>query len=155
MNPKDARWKVAQQWKVAGNSVIDGLKEALDAITYMPNAVAAWREAHGGNKSLAEMNERKVRQAEDLLSEVLASLPAAVTYHVVGMDHDLKFKTKEDLIQGLARLGIKQVGETASLGGVRPELKGQPEFNKLVGPMYGGAGVVRYDTSEVAYDLSR
>jgi hypothetical protein len=147
----DPRWKTGAY----GDSVKEDLKKALAAIEYLPNGVAAFVAAHGGNKHLAEANAKKVRQAEDLLSEVLASMPAAVEYIVVGLGEGTgKFKTREDLIHSLAALGIRSKGEFAG-GGVRPELRGQPLFDELVGPMYGGPGLVRYETGEVYESMSR
>jgi hypothetical protein len=137
------------RWKAASSDVPEKLKVALEALSYMPNAVANWMEGHGGDQALASQNAKKVRQAENLLGEVLASLPAAVEYLVVGLaGQHMKFKTREDLIRGLDKFNITPSG---SGGGshLRPELRGQPSFSGLAGPMYGGPGVVRYETSEV------
>jgi hypothetical protein len=147
---KDARWKTAS------SDVPEQLRKALDAISYMPNAVANWMEAHGGNHALASVNSKKVRQAENLLGEVLASLPAAIEYDVSGIaGQRLRFKSREDLIRGLARMGIKHVGESEDSTQFKPETRGQPKFDQLVGPMYGGPGVARYETSEVNDAMSR
>jgi hypothetical protein len=145
---KDPRWKTAAY----GDSVKEDLKKAIDAIEYLPNGVAAFVAAHGGNKALAEINAKKVRKAEELLGEVLASLPAAIEYMVVGVDDKtMKFKTREELIHGLEKFGIKYRGESSMSSQFKPELRGQPEFDKIIGPMYGGPGIARYETQEV-YD---
>ncbi len=144
------------RWKAAASDVPEKLRKALEAIDYMPNAVANWMEAHGGNRALASANEKKVREAQQLLGEVLASLPAAVEYMVVGLaGQTMKFKTREDLVRGLAKFDIKQRGESSTTGPQRPELKGQPQFDQLVGPMYGGPGIARYETGEVYDRMSR
>lgn len=137
------------RWKLATSDVPEKLREALKAIDYMPNAVANWMEGHGGNRALAAQNEKKVRQAQALLGEVLASLPAAVEYMVVGLaGQTMKFKTREDLIRGLEKFDIRHTGENPARSGHRPELAGQPTFDGLVGPMYGGPGIARYETGE-------
>lgn len=146
--PKDPRWKLS------GTDVPEKLRHALEDIDYMPNAVASWVEAHGGNRTLASSNAKKIQQAQDLLAEVLASLPAAVEYTVIG-DGILKFKTREELIHGMAKFNVRHVGDTPSGGNMRPELRGQPRFDSLVGPMYGGPGLVRYESGEVNDRLSR
>ena len=52
--------------------------------------------------------------------------------------------------------GWKKVGTKVSWGiKLADEIEGQPIFKGVVGPMYGGKGIVRYETAEVAYDLSR
>jgi hypothetical protein len=144
------------RWKTASSDVPEKLRAALEAIDYMPNAVANWMEGHGGNRALAAANEKKVRQAQMLLGEVLASLPAAIEYLVSGLaGQQMKFKTREDLIRGLDKFDIKHTGESRSIPGHRPELAGQPTFDKLVGPMYGGPGIARYETPERYDELSR
>lgn len=144
------------RWKTAASDVPEMLRKALDAIDYMPNAVANWMEAHAGDRALAKKNEDKVRQAQNLLGEVLASLPAAVEYMVVGLaGQTMKFKTREDLIRGLEKYDIKHRGESSPSTQRRPEIRSQPEFSGLLGPMYGGPGVARYETQETYNDLSR
>jgi len=41
------------------------------------------------------------------------------------------------------------------VGGCRPELLGAPVFAGLVGPMYGGPGIVRYEDSKTNDRMSR
>ena len=137
------------------DSIPDRLKAALEAIEYMPNAVAAWEDAHGGRRALARKNAEKVREAERLLAEVLASLPAAVEYVVYGLTRTpMRFGNREDLVWALKEEGIRFTGDEER-SNLKPELIGQPRFDKLVGPMYDGPGVVRYETAEVNDVLSR
>lgn len=139
--------------KVA-TSVQDRLRTALGAIEYLPNAVAAWLEAHGQNKELAEVNEKKVQQAEVLLGQVLASLPMGNEFQVIGIGLDgWKFTHVIPLIRQLAQEGFKHTGFYTGRG--RPELRNAPTFANLVGPMYGGPGLVRYETWDVHNQLSR
>ena len=137
------------------SDVPERLKKALDAIEYMPNAVYAWEKAHQGDRSLARRNAEKVREAERLLGEILASLPAALSYEVYGLKQKpLRFESKRDLIHGLSEFGIQYMGDEGRRG-LKPELLDQPKFDSLVGPMYGGPGVVRYETADVNERLSR
>jgi len=48
---------------------------------------------------------------------------------------------------------ISYVGESNNHQ-LRPELRNQPKFDKLVGPMYDGGGKVRYETQDVNDSLS-
>jgi len=132
------------------------LKDALEAISFMPNAVAAWEDAHGGSRGLARKNAEKVREAEHLLAEVLASLPSVLEYVVYGLgSKPLRFDGKKELVQALREeFGIRYAGDEDRRG-LRPELQGQPRFDKLVGPMADEPGVVRYETAEVYERLSR
>lgn len=133
------------------NTAADAVKTALDAILYLPNGVASWEEAHGGNKVLAKENAEKLAQAEKLMSEVLASMPKGKTYFVVGVG---RFDTESELIAALTKLGIKHTGVETNTR-LRTELVGAPTFNKLIGPIYDGPGVCRYETQEVYDQLSR
>jgi hypothetical protein len=153
INKHSFEWKAASV-KTEASDVADQLKVAIDAIDYMPNA--PWMEAHGGNKALARTNAQKVQQAQDLLAEVLASLPQALEYMVIGLEHrPMIFETREELIRALAHRGIRYMGDTGMSGPYQAERKGQPKFDQLVGPMYGGPGITRYETV-AAYDaLSR
>ena len=91
------------------SDVPERLKKALDAIEYMPNAVYAWEKAHQGDRSLARRNAEKVREAERLLGEILASLPAALSYEVYGLKQKpLRFESKRDLIAGVHALAAKR-----------------------------------------------
>jgi len=139
----------------ASGEPADKIKIAMDAIGYLPNAVFAWETAHSGDKNKAKENAKKIKQAEQLLAEVLASLPGAFTYNVYGLDKNLSFKSAEELIKGLEAKGIKHTGQTNSNPQRRVELHDQPQFDKLIGPMYDGAGKLRYETQETYDVLSR
>jgi hypothetical protein len=144
-----------------GDKVKEDLKKALSIIDMLPNGVAAWKAAHGENSALADQNADKCNKAAKFLSEILASLPAAMTYVVVGLDNTnvktgdfaSKFDSVDKLIKVLAKKGIKKTGDKAGKH-LRPELQNQPTFDKLIGPMFGGAGIVRYETQEVNNRLS-
>lgn len=56
----------------------------------------------------------------------------------------------EDFIASMAEKGYKFSGLEDSRF-LRQELIGQPKFSNLVGPMYGGQGVTRYE-NQSAYD---
>lgn len=141
--------------KIASGDVADDLRKAVDLLDYMPNAASAWVEAHGGNSGLARANAKKITQAMDLISAVLNSLPKGRRFQVVGFEGGpVVFDSVGELVDAMARKGIKQHG-FFSRPGVREEMQGAPVFEELVGPMYGGPGIARYETSE-AYDrLSR
>lgn len=148
--------KLAASIRIGYDTPSEKIKKALDQLSYLTNAVAAWVDAHNGNRGLADSNAKKVRAAEELLSEVMASMPAAVNYWVYGLEgvkngpHDL-----DGFITMLKGQGIKQTGYSSTTGRLRPELKGQPTFDKLLGPMYDGPGKIRYETSETYDALSR
>lgn len=138
-----------------GSSVPKALKTALDAIEFLPNAVAAWKAAHGNDKELIAVNIKKLREAEKLLGEILASLPLGREYVVFGVPGvSGTFTSPDDLVKALAEQGIKRTGsqEGAHLLSV---LIGAPTFDKLIGPIHGGAGVCRYETQGVYDHLSR
>ena len=71
-----------------------------------------------------------------------------VEYRVIGIG---SFMTKDHLIKSLAMHGIKQVGiQSETSGGdvdlpFHPELRSQPKFDKLVGPMWESPGHVYYE----------
>ena len=45
--------------KVAAKAAVESLKKALGEIDYLPNAAAAWLDAHGKNKHLAAENAKE------------------------------------------------------------------------------------------------
>lgn len=142
-------------YRRASNSVVESLKAAYKALDYLPNGVSFWNEAHGGNKTLADANAKKVHQCVALLGEILASLPASVEYIVYGVEsRPIKTGDRAHFVKLMAQHGFRPSGEHASPH-TRPELRGQPTFEGLIGPMYGGAGVVRYETPAVYEQLSR
>lgn len=64
--------------------------------------------------------------------------------------------TKSQFVDYCALRGWKKTGTKVSFGiKLADEIEGQPIYKGVVGPMYGGKGIVRYETPEVAYDLSR
>lgn len=138
-------------------TVVDRLKAALAALEYMPNGVRSWETAHGGNRELASTNARKCRVAEDLIAEILASLPQALSYRVVGLEPDvLDFPNRDTFLAWVRETGRTYGGEESpAFGPLRAELRGQPFVSGLCGPIYGGPGIVRYETAEMADALSR
>lgn len=144
--------------KTAGMADED-LKKAVDILTWLPRGVASWVEAHGGNRDLASKNAKKVKEITAVLEGILASMPKSVTYKVVGIpgsatNNVMKFKDVDTMIRHLQKFDIRQTGYNTNTR-QRPELQGQPKFDKLMGPMYDGAGTVRYETSETYDMLSR
>lgn len=136
---------------------------AISVLEYLPNGVAAWVEAHGGNKQLAAKNGDRIKKIVETLGDILVSMPASVEYQVFGLDRIpgglnepriLVFKSRDELIQGMKKRGINYTGNSP-MGGSRIELQGQPQFDKLVGPMHGGGGKVRYETAPLNDRLSR
>lgn len=60
----------------------------------------------------------------------------------------------ENLLTAAEVRGWKVIGTKTQRGAIalREEIEGQPMFDKLVGPFYGGPGVVRYEDSKT-YDM--
>lgn len=139
----------------------EDIRQAINLLDYLPNGVSAWVEAHGGNKALASKNGAHLKKLVDELGEILTSMPASVTYVVFGLDmlglHGNRefYKDREDLIEGMKALGIRYTGISSNSSQFRAELRGQPEFDKLVGPMYDGAGKVRYESGPLHERMSR
>lgn len=142
----------------------EAIRKAIDLMDYLPNGVSAWVEAHGGDKTLASKNGTRLKKIVDELGEILTSMPASVTYTVYGLDMlELRgtvqprqvYKNREDLIEGMKALGIRYTGISSNSSQFRAELRGQPEFDKLVGPMYDGAGQARYETGPLNERMSR
>jgi hypothetical protein len=147
---------IGQSVVKASESPLDAIKAAMGKISYLTNGVASWIEAHSGDEKLAQENGKKVKQAEALLAEVLSNMPGAFSYHVFGLEkHELAYDNAEELITQLASKGIKHSGQSKSGGQLRKELQDQPKFDQLVGPMYGGPGKIRYETSELNDRMSR
>lgn len=130
------------------------LTDALGLIDSLPNGVASWEAAHGGDKSLANKNAEKCKAASKLLGEILATIPGSMTYNVYGLDKNLTFKSIDELVKGLAEKGIKKIPSSHDDSHLRAELRGKPKFDKLTGPMYDGAGKIRYDTWELYNSMS-
>lgn len=139
---------------LVGSDSSDAIAKAIDLLNYLPNAASEWYRAHGGNKDLAEKNGKKIKSICDQLGEVLASMPASMKYQVYGALDGKVFNNAVDLIKALRSIGISYSGPSDS-GSFRPELRGQPTFKELVGPMYDGGGKIRYETEEVYEMMSR
>lgn len=134
---------------------VEAITQAIALLDYVPNAVASWVDAHAGNKALANVNGKKIEKIVDGLSEILMTMPKSVSYEVYGLTDTLKFKDAESLIEGLKQRGIRHTGYDTLSTSFRPEIRGQPTFDNLAGPMYGGAGKVRYETWELSDLLSK
>lgn len=150
--------KLTASVKVAYNTPAEDIGEAIKLLDYLPNGVARWVEAHGGNRDLANKNGRQLKKLVQELGSILASMPESVKYMVVGIPGSgpndvIKFNSVDDMIRGLKRYDIEHVGFNRSPH-VRPELRGQPTFSGLLGPMHGGGGWVRYETQDTYDALS-
>lgn len=137
--------RVANRY-AAGNAamVADRIGEAIKALSYLPVQHAFTNRRDG------MANDKKVKEALKMLNDVLAEVPVPVSYQVVGFGRTEEFKKVDDLIKFLGSKGIRMRGTYT--GGGRRELQGQPLFDKLIGPIYGGPKKVRYETQE-AYDF--
>jgi hypothetical protein len=62
-----------------------------------------------------------------------------------------RYHSEQALEDGVRQMGGKRTG-TSDGRRLRPELLGHPTFSNLVGPMWGGNGMVRYETDD-AYDI--
>jgi hypothetical protein len=61
----------------------------------------------------------------------------------------------ENLVAAAEVRGWKVVGFKKALWvPLREEIEGQPMFDKLAGPFYGGDGIVRYEDARTFNDLS-
>ena len=57
------------------------------------------------------------------------------------------------VISAMELRGFRFTGPSTNTA-LRPELRGRPTFAGVCGPMYGGAGIIRYETQEVYNVLS-
>lgn len=73
-------------------------------------------------------------------------------YRIVGVE--VGELNENNVISALEARGYKCTGVNINSSS-RDELQGQPTFAGLAGPMYGGEGVVRYETPEVYEQLSQ
>lgn len=145
----------ALESRIAAGDPKDAVKEAIKLLDYLPNGVASWVEAFGGDKTKAKKHGETCKQIVQQLGGILKDMANSMSYMVVGLEGGTKeFDSKDELVKYLKSKGIN---ETGSEGGshLRPELQGQPVFEKLHGPMHGGGGVVRYETPEMYDRLSR
>ena len=128
------------------------LEIALKALEHVP-VEYAWDDP----KTQKEMRKRRMAIVE-ALNEMIHLLPVPVTYKVVGIDlrgqWDVRdFKTEAQLIAAVTRMGFKHIGYQKRRN-LKPQLIDQPIFSGLIGPMYDGPKVVRYETHEVHDQLS-
>jgi hypothetical protein len=144
--------KLSALVKTAYDPPGERIAKAIRLIDYLPNAVAAWVEAHAGNKQLANENGKKLRRISEELGEILASMPKAMTYNVHTEKGSYSFKDPDDLIAKMKSLGFPLAGFSESTRH-HPALRGQPAFRGLHGPMYDG-GAVRYETAEIYRQMS-
>lgn len=135
---------------MAGSEVVieRRLSDAIKALQYLPVEYAFHDDAKGRDAS------KKVQEALRLIEEVLNDLPVPVLYVVIGVPGiNGAIDDVDDLISALAAKGIHKTGiETRT--SLRKELIGQPTFDSLHGPMYGGPKKVRYETFDVSELLS-
>lgn len=94
-----------------------------------------------------------LRLAKSLVADRTVRYASGPRYIVVGLGKVMTFNDQESLVSGLRSHGIRQTGTEESRI-LRPLLQGQPTFDNLLGPMYGGPNKVRYETQEAYNDLS-
>lgn len=78
-------------------------------------------------------------------------------YQLVQYDAAAGFIVTKGAIENIyAAFEVRGFLPTGKLSGppLRPEIQGQPKFFGLNGPMYGGPGVVRYESVEAYAVLS-
>lgn len=98
-----------------------------------------------------KVTEEEIESSHWITSSTEDEYPMKVTYKVVtyygeNQPKAVLYHNVADLIAGVKRImfGGPQTG-TESMTAVRRELRGQPKFRDLYGPMYDGPGVVRYE----------
>jgi hypothetical protein len=126
------------------------LEKAIRTLSYIPISYAFADRRKG-----QEMKKR-INKIVDALEDILMEIPSPVEYQAVGVGGDRvkEFDDVKDLIRYLKSKGHKQTGYETG-GHLRPILQGQPKFDGLHGPMYGGPKKVRYETWEVYEQLSK
>jgi hypothetical protein len=124
------------------------LEKAISTLSYIPIGYAF------PDRKVGQMMKKRVDKIVDELEAILMAIPSPVEYMVVGVeDRTKEFDNVKDLIRYMRSKGHKQVGyETGKH--LRKILQGQPKFDGLHGPMYGGPKKVRYETWEVYERLS-
>jgi hypothetical protein len=75
---------------------------------------------------------------------------------VVTTEGRLEVPASADLIAYMEARGFALIGYTSLGGPLREELRGQPRFHGVLGPMYGGpACALRYECAKTYAELSR
>lgn len=143
--------KLAKSLLAKRGTPAERIREAIDQIDLLPNLPSAWIGAHGGNKKLAGKNGKKIKQISEELREILASMPNAIVYNVY-LNKKYSFDDALELVKFMERRGYKHTGFSG--GGVLADLRGQPQFDGMAGPMSDGGGKVRYETFETYNQLS-
>lgn len=141
--------------KIAYKGPKEAIQDAIGDLNYLPNAVASWVEAFGGDKTKANEAGRKLKALVNTLSEILMQMPDPVSYTVYGLPEGIKkFDTRDKLVYFMEGKGFTFSGDNNNRSS-RVELQGQPTFKGIMGPMYDGGGKVRYETPELYESLSR
>lgn len=116
-------------------------------------------EGHFVGRSHSKVGAHRVTRSRGRLgTSVNHTGETRVEYRVIGIG---SFMTKDHLIKSLAMHGIKQVGTQSKTSGgdadiaFHPELRSQPKFDKLVGPMWESPGHVYYELAEAPPAPSR
>lgn len=90
------------------------------------------------------------------IHKIAKEISASYGYILVRREPNGRFKTErfpnlDRLRAAVKRLGVKETGVENSPY-VRPELRGQPRFDKLLGPMWDGTNGVRYE-DQATYNI--
>jgi len=124
------------------------IEKAISSLSYTP-VEYAFPDRRMGVEAKKRL-DMVVKELESILQEI----PTPVIYMVVGIDNKTKeFDDVKDLIKYLKSKGYDQRGYETR-GQLREMLQGQPMFDDLHGPVYGGPKKVRYETFEVYEHLS-
>lgn len=128
---------------------LSAIRTAIKDVGVWPRMVSAWVRMHGGREGLADLNEKRVREAVRLLEEVLGAFPEDVTYKLVTRSGTKTYTTSEALLEDLASVGIEPIRYSPDRGPGLPILWSQPIFSSskdnVTGPFGDGPGVIRYE----------
>jgi hypothetical protein len=137
--------KVTARSLTANPFYLKQLEGALNVFAYTPFE-NAWDDPR-----MQRRIEEERKEIEKRIQEIISQLPMPVTYMVVGLGgKTLEFNDENELVETMKLHGIRATGRANSRS-LRKELQGRLLFDSLLGPMYGGAKRVRYETQE-AYD---
>lgn len=108
-------------------------------------------------EALASVNQKPVAWVESEESATMFTYKVVVINTLNGMPMTLHFRTKEALASHMEKNGAT-IGQCESRS-VRQELRGQPQFSNLCGPMWDGKnedgyGVIRYECKETNARMS-